>query len=351
MDKVLVLLIVLLIVFVGSVPVRAAEPAGREALDAAIDRALAYLQRTQDRDGAWQAAGTKSAAITGLSIMAFLSAGHVPGEGRYGPTVEKGIRWVLQNQQASGLIATQDRYQMYHHGICTLMLAQVAGMTDHKLADEVRQKLEKAVQVILRAQRGAGKNHGGWGYYVADDAYADISIAGWQLLSLRAAKNLGCDVPAASIDRAVLYVRNCWDRSTGGFFYQPGYRVSPGCTGSGILSLELCGKDRHRTAESLRAGDYLLANPPVWGGARFFYAVYYGSQASFQLGGRHWNGYRPHLHKALLPYQGRDGAWHGVSGEDATYGPNYGTAMTVLALTVEYRYLPIYQRDETAAEK
>ena len=35
----------------------------------------------------------------------------------------------------------------------------------------------------------------------------------------------------------------------------------------------------------------------------------------------------------------------------ANYGPNYCTAMAVLALTVEYRFLPIYQRVEEPAEK
>jgi hypothetical protein len=33
------------------------------------------------------------------------------------------------------------------------------------------------------------------------------------------------------------------------------------------------------------------------------------------------------------------------------FGPNYCTSMAVLALTVEYRLLPIYQRDEDAAEE
>ena len=44
-----------------------------------------------------------------------------------------------------------------------------------------------------------------------------------------------------------------------------------------------------------------------------------------------------------------DGSWLG-SGYDANFGPNYSTAMAVLALTVEYRYLPIYQRDEGEAK-
>ena len=43
-----------------------------------------------------------------------------------------------------------------------------------------------------------------------------------------------------------------------------------------------------------------------------------------------------------------------VVGDDSTdspIGPSYCTAMAVLALTVEYRFLPIYQRNEEREEK
>ena len=45
------------------------------------------------------------------------------------------------------------------------------------------------------------------------------------------------------------------------------------------------------------------------------------------------------------------GFWNGVSGDDHNAGTNYCTAMAVLALTVEYRFLPIYQRGEEAEER
>jgi hypothetical protein len=315
-------------------------------VDAAVSRALDYLQKSQEADGAWSAGGSKSAAVTALSVMAFLSAGHVPGEGRYGTAVEKGIRWVLNAQDTTtGIIATETNYTMYHHGICTLMLAEVAGMTGDRQGAEVRRALEKAVDVILRAQRTAGLHEGGWRYHVGKED-GDISVAAWQLLALRAAKNLGCDVPAESIDRAVAYVLRCWDPLSGAFFYYPNFRPSVACTGAGILSLEICGKQMHRSRECLKAGDHILKEPPRWGGPRFFYSVYYCSQAMFQLGGEYWTKFRPELHKALLPYQNRNGSWQGIAGEDSRYGPNYGTAMTVLSLAVEYRLLPIYQSGE-----
>ena len=162
----------LCVLFGAVVAVRADDPPAKdEALDKSVDHALAFLQNTQLADGAWGAGnrgdGGANPAVTSLCVMAFLSAGHVPGEGRYGETVEKGIRWVLQQQQDNGLFATNGGQEMYHHGICTLMLAEAAGMTDSKMGAEIRKKLVKAVDVILKAQRdGDGEDRGGWRYQV-----------------------------------------------------------------------------------------------------------------------------------------------------------------------------------------
>ena len=150
----------LTLVFAVASSAFAAEPRARTEMDAAVDRALEFLQRTQESDGGWRAGRSKSAAITGLCVMAFLSAGHVPREGPYGETVEKGVRWVLQAQRANGVIAVGSGFEMYHHGICALMLAEVAGMTDDKLGAEVRRSLERAVEVILKAQRSSGAHRG-----------------------------------------------------------------------------------------------------------------------------------------------------------------------------------------------
>lgn len=339
--------IALLIALMSLAQVRAAEPPKRTELDDAVDRALEFLSLTQDPDGAWRAGSNKSTAVTGFCVMAFLSAGHVPGEGRYGATVEKGVRWVMQAQHPNGLIARGDGHEMYHHGICTLMLAEVVGMTDSRLGEEVRQKLEKAVAVILKAQRTTGVHRGGWRYTI-HGSDADITVTGWQLLALRAAKNLGCDIPPECIDRAIDYVKRCKDPSSGSFAYTAGSGgTTTPRTGTGILSLELCGKELHLSPEAQKAGSYLLRNPPRWGQENyFFYSVYYCSQAMFQLGGNFWNSYRPLLHDSLLKHQNKNGSWTSPRGSEASYGPNYCSSLAVLSLTVEYRFLPIYQRGE-----
>jgi rhamnogalacturonyl hydrolase YesR len=182
----------ILMILAFALPAFADKPARRTALDDRIDKALAFLYRTQDDDGYWRAGGQgKDVAITGLSVMAFLSAGHVPGEGRYGETIEKGVRAVLKMQQPTGLFAHSSGHVMYHHGICTLMLAEVVGMTNGELAKQVKPALEKAVAIILKSQRKNPPHRGGWRYNTDPNGDSDISVTGWQLMALRAAKNVG----------------------------------------------------------------------------------------------------------------------------------------------------------------
>lgn len=327
-----------LLLFAG---LAAAQP--RDRVEDAVARGLVFLQTMQEKDGSWHGGGEKNPGISALAIMAFLSAGHVPGEGPHGATIDRGIRWILAQQQPSGLFASNSGHEMYHHGICTLMLAEATGMTDRATARELRPKLEKAVALILKAQRNDpnySQARGGWRYRV-EGIDADISVTGWQLLALRAAKNLGCDVPAERIDWAMEYLLRCRDAS-GGFGYMPGGRVTLACTGTCIVGLEMGRKTRDHSQEALQGGSYLIRNPVRWDDEHFFYTIYYTSQAMFQLGNNYWNSFRPHLHKVLFDNQHANGSWL----LNDTFGPAYGTAMSILALTVEYRFLPIYQREE-----
>lgn len=320
-------------------------------IDRSVDRALAFLANTQNTtDGSWNAGRQgKSIAITSLAVMAFLSAGHVPGEGPYGKALEKGVRWVLDKQQPNGLIAADNSLEMYSHGIATLMLAEVAGMVDRDLGKQVRIAVERAVPIILKAQRKSGDNDaGGWRYQLAHLRGSDMSVTGWQIMALRAAKNIGCDVPSTTMDRAITYVKRCQNGQSGGFHYMPFAEVTAACTGTGVLALELCGKDEHRSRAVLAGANYLIKRDqfPSWGDRHFFYTIYYGSQATFQVGGNYWNAYRSRMHELLLRYQSSTGSWIGGL-TDAQYGANYCTSLAVLALTVEYRFLPIYQSGES----
>lgn len=341
------------------VPVSTAEPQ-REAFDDAIDKGLEYLSRYQGANGSWSSSQGADPAVTSLCVMAFMSAGHVPGEGKFGVNVDKGVRFVLDQQQRNGLIGSlaMGQLEMYQHGICTLMLAEAVGMLpDRKEAKRLREKLVMAVEVILKAQVRNGEDRGGWRYTMRSFD-SDISVTGWQIMALRAAKNVGCDVPSEHIDQAIGYIKRCRDPFSGGYKYQRFGSVTLPCTGTSMLALSLMDKDYVKSDDAYKAASYMLKNPLNPRQQHFFYGIYYSAQAMFQVGEKpgetnYWNGYRKTLHELLLRQNPPKAAghWTGFGWDDSKVGPNYCTAMAILALTVEYRFLPIYQRSEEPSER
>jgi hypothetical protein len=326
------------------------DPAATRPLDpkaeTAAKRALEYMKSSQKADGSWEAQFGKATSVTSLCVMAFLACGHVPGEdGPYRDTVERGVQFVLRSQKPNGMIVANTSHgPMYCHGISTLMLAEVVGMTpDPALAAQARDALSKGIDLILKAQAVEKNkdNAGGWRYQ-SNSTDSDLSVTGWQVRALRAAKGAGMAVPAESIDKAVAYVKECAVKSGGGFSYQPGSGPNNPRTGTGILALEICGA--HLTPEAVAGAEYLLKHDPSWSSQYFFYEVYYCSQAMFQVGDKYFGDYYPKLMKAVLDHQDPDGSWLSGDGNDRSGGRDYCTAMAVLALAVEYRYLPIYQR-------
>lgn len=113
----------------------------------------------------------------------------------------------------------------------------------------MKRALERAIRLILESQayEKDRRHAGGWRYQV-DSRDSDLSVTGWQVMALRAAKDIGCDVPAEAIDKAVEYVKNCSTADKRGFGYQPGSGATPTLTGVGISCLEVCGA--HDTEEA-----------------------------------------------------------------------------------------------------
>ena len=316
-------------------------------VDDAIDRALKFIAGRQLKNGSFHSTGMPgNTAVTSLSVMAFLSKGHTPGAGPYGQAINRGIDYILASQMDNGMLIGKTGHShgpMYAHCTSTLMLSEVSGMVDPPRQKEIDRVLSKALKVILAAQKipKAGVHKGGWRYTLTS-ADSDISCTGWALMSLRSARNNGAPVPKEAIDNAVKYILGlrCSD---GGFGYSG--PSSPGLarTGTGLLCLELCGQHGHKATTG--AGEWILAHLPTsFGAAYFYYGLYYSSQGMFQLGGKYWELWARHMYEMMLKFQQKDGSWPPGSTHAAQAGPCYATAMGVLAMSVSYRQLPIYQR-------
>jgi hypothetical protein len=103
----------------------------------------------------------------------------------------------------------------------------------------------------------------------------------------------------------------------------------------------------HGKPATIKAGDFVLKNHRELANNQFeFYGNYYNAQGMFQLGGKYWETYANYMYDFYLPKQQEDGSWHSREA-----GRVYGTSIMVLAFTVPYRQLPIYQRDETVDEE
>ena len=74
-------------------------------VDDSVGRALKWLAGQQQSDGSFPTLDQAQPAVTCLCVMAFLSAGHQPGEGPYGEKLNRAVDFVLGCQQPSGMFS------------------------------------------------------------------------------------------------------------------------------------------------------------------------------------------------------------------------------------------------------
>lgn len=326
----------------------------RVRVEKSVNRGLDYLAETISDNGSFPGNHGQTTAIPALAGMAFLSAGHLPGEGPYGEALNRIIDYVLANPGKAKIASSEftayygrpGNGRMYAHSIATLFLSEVSGMVNEDHQKKIDEQLPDAVRLLLEAQavKKAAPHDGGW-RYEPHSPDSDMSCSGWALMALRSARLNGAPIPDHAIDRAVAYVKSKHNEKAGTFGYQDGNNSALTLTGAGILCLELCG--RHAEPKSLRAVDYLHKNfKNLPKNQRRLYGLYYTSQGLFQLGGDVWREFQAWMYDTWIPQQKPDGSWN--QGEENS--APYQTSLCILAFTVPYRQLPIYQRDETVDE-
>ncbi|MBI5761556.1 MAG: terpene cyclase/mutase family protein [Planctomycetales bacterium] len=310
-----------------------------ERVTVALDRSLKYLSDKQQPDGSWHT----NQAVNGLSLLAFMGRGHVPGRGPYADKLDAGKKFILRKQTDAGIFAspTPSHGPMYEHALATLAMVEMYGADPDPVLEE---KLRKAVDLIVKAQSPSG----GW-RYAATPGDQDLSVTVMQIVALRAANNAEIPVPQTVIDKAIAYVKSC-AVPTGGFGYQGSGGMSPQVSAAGVISLQLLGKyDDPSIPKTL---EYLNKIPVQWnssGPSYFYYFHYYAIQAQYQAGGKSWNDWHPRVRELLLEKQNSDGSWDvppGTAENAGVIGPNkvYWTAMASLILEIYMHFLPAYQR-------
>ncbi|MES2506686.1 MAG: hypothetical protein V4599_08285 [Verrucomicrobiota bacterium] len=364
----------LLVLTVWSPPSRALAQAPRPEIispqvKTAVDRGLAWLLKQQQPAGYFSEQKTDkkiqrgdipshSAAMTSLAIMGLASVGHLPGDPTpEGLAAQRALKYVVDHVEPDeqGYLGRSDRSRMYGHGIMTLMLTEMLGMSpDAETDKKVRSMTEKAIKLIIRAQQvpKSDANKGGWRYEPASSD-SDISVSVWQLMSLRAAKNSGIEVPKEAIDNGIAYIKRSYraERDSNGnlkqleaaFSYEPyGGRQTFSTTSAGLLSLQVAGQ--YNIPEVLGSSNWLLKFPPEVNEPWFYYGCYYYAQGMYQRGGDHAATARQKTEQMLVGAQSPEGAWFPRNGNEKSAGPVYATSLALLSLSVYHHFLPIYQK-------
>jgi hypothetical protein len=304
------------------------------------DRGLTYLVKTQSEAGDWPG-GQKGPGTTGLALMAFLASGEDPNFGIYSNPIKKAVRNIIRGQDArTGYFGNS----MYHHGFAMLALAEAYGSVDERSlwpdGEQGGRSIGAALELSVRAAVTSQKKNsfGGW-RYSPDSSDADTSVSGAVLVGLLAARNAGIDVPDEAIDRAISYYRSmtadsgqvAYSGGVGGFDESIA-RIS-------IASLVYSIARRKDMPQHKTTTEYLTQRLDQFGNSPYReYTLYYQAQALFQGDVEAWEKWNKLLVRQLKQQQLPDGSFPGQ------FGADLGTSMSLLALALNFRFLPIYER-------
>lgn len=346
---------------------------GDAQTEQAVMRALVWLAAHQSEDGRWPARGfddhcgqcggpaqfDADVATTSLALLCFLAADHTHVKtGPYRHQVEKALAWLLMQQKPDGDLRRGET--MYSHGIATIVLAEVYGMT----GDEwFAQPVKSAVDFIACARHGATPQarqpysaevvshlgSGGWRYRPGQ--FGDTSVLGWQVMALISAKRAGIDVPQEALQAAADWMEQVDQSNRKGLYsYQPNQRPTPSMTAEGMYVQQLLGRSRDELCMR-NSADYIIQHLPQWSNEPNTYYWYYATLALIQHQGEHWQQWNAAMKRELLANQcvsgPAAGSWDPVDKWSIVGGRIYQTALCTLSLEVYYRYLPMYASFET----
>jgi hypothetical protein len=313
---------------------------GSNAGETAVLKALRWLKEHQEADGSWTGAGSPT-AMCGLALLCYMAHGETPASKEFGQTVEKAIRYLMYAQEENGRFKNAGPNYSYGHAIATYALSESYGMTQMVL---LKEPMEKAVKIIIDGQQAGGA----FDYNYAKNARKDMSVTGWQVQALKAAKMAGCEVVGL---QECLY--KCVDGiksfagPSGGFGYD-GAGAKETLNGAGMLGLIFLDHANDPAVTStFQLTQNILPSWPSGGGGT--YNWYYTTQARYQTGGKLWDDWNKAILPMLVKNQMADGHWLANS----THGscPVYDTTLCCLTLEVYYRYLPTMVRSEEVARK
>ena len=310
------------------------------------DRGLQFLSTTQGDSGDWNGSGgggEQGAGPTGLALLALLASGEDPNFGLFSNHIRKALRSIINGQDGDTGFLGQS---MYHHGFGMLALAEAYGAVDernlwpsntkagNKAPRSIGQALELAVRAAITSQKQNSLN--AW-RYSPSSTDADTSVSGAVLVGLLAARNAGIEVPDESIDKAISYYKSMTS-PTGQVAYAGIGGFDESTARISIATLVYAVARRKDLSEYKATIGNLVQRLEATAAGWPEYAMYYQAQALFQGDVVAWEKWNKMLVRRLKQSQQPNGSFSGQN------GPTVSTAMSLLALALNYRFLPIYER-------
>jgi hypothetical protein len=354
---------------------------GTPESEAAVARALDWLERHQRDDGSWSfdhrttqcdgacsqpgSFGSSNMGATALALLTYMGSGSSYTGGNYQKTIESGIGYLLlsgkevQNGQNLDLRGNaQGNSGMYIQGLATICLTEAIAMNELAIAEagrnatkigikdaatvreetrQLRLAAQKAINFIVDAQHAQG----GWRYSPGEAG--DTSVVGWQVMALTSGRSAKLQVPRTAFTKASKFLdqvsldNGAWYGYTG-----PGRKVST--TAIGLLCRMYLGWDRLRSG--LRQG---VAHLDKAGPANNdIYYNYYATQVLHHWGGTEWTRWNERMREQLVTTQKKSGhaagSWDLADQHGGPGGRLYMTCLAAMTLEVYYRHLPLYEQ-------
>lgn len=331
---------------------------GEEVASAALARAIDWIAARQLDDGRWPAGQAKQRArgggggmndvgVSALSTLALLGVPAADRTDAIDAAIDRSVAYLLAIQdERTGLVGDQEGVTfVYNHGYATIALARARVARPTVVPAE---RLQLAVRFIERARNP----YRGWRYAHVPDGDNDTSVTGLMLHALAAARDAGADVEERAFESGLRYLEEMTDPETGRTGYQTKGRWSARAPAAAesfppelteamtalALSARLSvGVDAADAPAVQRGFARLAARPPSWaGGAIDFYYWWYGTEAMHRFGGEPWTDWKTHLVGALVERQSTEGAGAGSWPADDAWsglgGRVYATALNALCL-------------------
>lgn len=354
---------------------------GTPESEAAVARALNWLERHQRGDGSWSfnhrtpqcdaacshpgSFGNSNMGATALALLTYMGSGSSYTGGDYQKPIENGIAYLLkhakevkrgQNLDLRG--NAQGNSGMYIQGLATICLTEAIAMNELAIAEAgrnasqigikeasvvheetrlLRLAAQKAIHFIVDAQH----SRGGWRYSPGEAG--DTSVVGWQIMALTSGRSAKLQVPRTVFTKASRFLDQVSLEDGAWYGYMgPGKKTST--TAIGLLCRMYLGWDRLRPG--LRKGVEILDKE---GPAKNdIYYNYYATQVLHHWGGDEWKTWNEKMREQLVTTQKKTGhaagSWDLADQHGGPGGRLYMTCLAAMTLEVYYRHLPLYEQ-------